>query len=158
MVKKSWKEKLENRKNLPRVERISEKMINKWGEGTVAIPTPKEIDEIIKKIPEGKIVTVDEIRKFIAKKYNATIGCPITIGIFIIISANASFEDEQNGIKEITPYWRVVKKDGLLNEKYPGAINNQKDRLEKEGHSIISKGKLFFIKNYQEKLFNLNLI
>ncbi len=155
MSKKSWKQKLENSKKLPRVEKIPEKMIKRWGEGTVVIPTPKEIDELIRKIPEGKIVKVDDIRKFIAKKYNATIGCPITIGVFLVISANASIEDEKNGIKDISPYWRVVKKDGRLNEKYPYGINIQKEKLEKEGHSIISKGKKFFVENYKEKLFNL---
>lgn len=153
--KKTWKEKLLNNKNLPRVEKISEKMKKIWGAGTVVIPTPKEIDDIMRKIPYGKVITIDEIRKFIAKKYNATIGCPITIGMFIIIAANASIEDEGNCIKDITPYWRTLKTGGLLNEKYPGGIADQKEKLEKEGHTIISKGKKFFVLNYKDKLFEI---
>ncbi|HOJ64059.1 MAG TPA: MGMT family protein [Spirochaetota bacterium] len=153
--KKSWKEKLLNSKNLPRVEKISEKMEKRWGKGSVAIPSPKEIDDIMRMVPEGKVITFDEIREFLAKKYNATLGCPITTGLFACIAANASIEDENNGIKDINPYWRTLKSGGFLNEKYPGGIARQKERLEKEGHSILSKGKKYFVENYKEKLFKL---
>jgi len=45
--KKSWREKLADRKDLPRVERITGRMSKKWGEGTVVIPAPEEVDEIM---------------------------------------------------------------------------------------------------------------
>ncbi len=41
----TWQEKLANDKGLPKVEVIPDKMSKRWGEGTVAIPEPKEIDE-----------------------------------------------------------------------------------------------------------------
>jgi hypothetical protein len=50
-VKKSWQEKLADNKGLPRVERITEKMSKRWGTGTVVIPAPKEVDEIMKNVP-----------------------------------------------------------------------------------------------------------
>jgi len=38
--KKTWTEKLADSKDLPRVERISEKMSKGWGSGAVVIPAP----------------------------------------------------------------------------------------------------------------------
>ncbi len=54
-----------------------------------------------------------------------------------------------------TPYWRTLKKDGELNEKYPGGIEEQKKRLEEEGHEIIHKGKRFLVKDYSNVRFEL---
>ena len=48
-----------------------------------------------------------------------------------------------------------MKKDGELNEKYPEGIDGQKLRLEMEGHTIIQKGKRYFVESYEEKLFEL---
>ena len=39
-------------------------------------------------------------------------------------------------MSEITPYWRVLKDDGRLNEKFPGGVEAQAARLEEEGHTI----------------------
>jgi len=88
--KKSWIEKLKDDKGLPKVEKITEKMSKKWGTGTVAIPAPIEVDAIMKGVPKGKLVTINEIRAALAKKHGATIGCPITTGIFAWIAANAA--------------------------------------------------------------------
>jgi alkylated DNA nucleotide flippase Atl1 len=53
-----------------------------------------------------------------------------------------------------TPYWRTLKKDGELNEKYPGGIDAQKLQLEMEGHAIIQKGKRYFVKDYKDKFYD----
>jgi len=53
--KKSWTEKLEDSRYLPRIEKITEKMRRKWGPGTVVIPAPKEVDELMKKVPFGQV-------------------------------------------------------------------------------------------------------
>ena len=45
------------------------------------------------------------------------------------------------GKQDITPYWRTLKSKGELNEKYPGGVETQAARLEKEGHTIeLGKG------------------
>jgi len=81
---------LADSKGPPKVEEITEKMSKRCGTGTVAIPAPMEVDAIMKKIPKGKLVTINEIREALAKKHNATIGCPITTGISAWIAANAA--------------------------------------------------------------------
>ena len=154
--KKSWREKLADTKGLPRVEKITEKMSKKWGEGTVVIPSPLEVDEIMKKVPKGKLITINEIRSLLARKHGATIGCPITTGIFAWIAAHAAEEEAGEGRKRITPYWRTLKTAGILNEKYPGGIEGQRKKLESEGHRILKKGKKYMVENLPRALIQLD--
>ena len=65
---KTWKEKLLDSKNLPQVQPITEKMSKRWGTGTVVIPAPVEVDTIMKQVPEGKLITINEIRDQLVKK------------------------------------------------------------------------------------------
>jgi alkylated DNA nucleotide flippase Atl1 len=150
--RKSWSEKLKDSKGLPRVEKITDKLSKRWGSGTVVIPAPMEVDEIMKKVPEGKLTTINEIRSALAKKHGATIGCPITTGIFARIAAGAAEEQRQKGEKNITPYWRTLKTGGVINEKYPGGAEGQKKFLEKEGHKVVQKGKKYVVANYEKSL------
>ena len=152
---KSWTEKLHDSKGLPKVEKITDKMSKRWGSGTVVIPAPLEVDELMRKVPEGKVTTINEVRAALAKKHGATIGCPITTGIFAWIAANAAEEKRQKGEKAITPYWRTLKTGGVINEKYPGGAEAQKKLLEKEGHKITQKGKKYIVVNYEKSFANL---
>jgi len=135
-ARKSWREKLADSKDLPRVVEITDKMSQRWGTGTVVIPAPAEVDEIMRKVTEGKITTINRIRETLARKHNATIGCPITTGIFVSIAARAAEEAAAEGDTNITPYWRTLKSSGELNEKYPGGVEAQAAHLRKEGHTI----------------------
>jgi alkylated DNA nucleotide flippase Atl1 len=153
--KKSWRDKLADDKGLPKVEAITKKMSKRWGKGTVVIPAPREVDEVMRKVPGGKLVTINEIRKTLARRHGGTIGCPITTGIFAWISAGAAAEDESEGKKSFAPYWRTLKAGGELNPKYPGGVEGQKVRLESEGHTVIAKGKRFFVSNYEKHLVDL---
>ena len=148
--KKSWTEKLADSKGLPRVEKISEKMSKRWGSGTVVIPAPTEVDAMMRKVPKGKLVTINEIREALAKKHNATICCPMTTSIFAWIAANAAEEQRQKGEKNITPYWRTLKTGGVINPKYPGGIERQRELLVKEGHKVIQKGKKYVVADYEK--------
>lgn len=150
--KKSWREKLADSKDLPRVEKITERQSARWGRGTIVIPAPMEVDAIMKKVPRGKLITINEIRRMLAKEHGATIGCPMTTGIFAWIAAHAAAEDAAEGKKRITPYWRTLKAEGELNPKYPGGVDDIEARLKSEGHTIIRKGKKYFVKGYEKSL------
>lgn len=150
--KKDWVAKLNKSKGLPKVERITEKMSKRWGKGTVVIPAPIEVDEVMRKVPKGKLITINEIRQVLAKKHKASIGCPITTGIFACIAARAAKQEREGGRKDITPYWRTLKSDGSLNPKYPGGEVKQKGLLEREGHKVVQKGKKFLVVDYEKLL------
>jgi alkylated DNA nucleotide flippase Atl1 len=153
--KPTWQEKLHDSKGGPKVEVITEKLSRLWGSGTVVIPAPLEVDAYMRKVPAGKVTTINEIRQALAKKHGATIGCPITTGIFAWIAANAAEEAKMEGKTDTTPYWRTLKVKGMLNEKYPGGTDIQTMLLEQEGHTVIQKGKKFYVKDYQRVLYSL---
>ncbi|MGA7722186.1 MAG: methylated DNA-protein cysteine methyltransferase [Ignavibacteriaceae bacterium] len=153
--RKTWQEKLNDNKCLPTVIEITEKQSKRWGSGTCAIPSPKEVDEIMRHVPKGKLITINNIREIIAERYNATISCPMTTGIFAWISANAAEEMLAEGKKKITPYWRTLKSKGELNSKYPGGLKHQMELLESEGHEVYQKGSHFFVTNYEKHLLKV---
>jgi len=150
--KKSWSDKLRDSKGLPKVQKISGKMSKRWGRGTVVIPAPLEVDEMMRKVPRGKLVTINEIRSALARRHNATIGCPLTTGIFAWIAANAAEDERRQGNQDITPYWRTLKKGGVINEKYPGGADAQKRLLEKEDHRVVQKGKRYVVADFERSL------
>ena len=153
--KKSWTEKLADSRDLPKVEKITDKMSKRWGTGTVVIPAPMEVDEMMRRVPEGKLTTINEIRAALAKKHKATIGCPITTGIFAWVAAHAVEEQRQEGKRDTTPYWRTLKTGGVINAKYPGGVEEQKKLLEKEGHKVIQKGKKYIVADHEKSLIKL---
>jgi alkylated DNA nucleotide flippase Atl1 len=150
--RKTWREKLADDKDLPRVVEITNKMSKRWGTGTVIIPAPREVNEIMRKVPRGKLITINQIRALLAQKHGASIGCPITTGIFAHIAARAAEEEAAEGKKDITPYWRTLKSGGELNEKYPGGVEAQAQRLREEGHIIEAKGKKVRVKDFERAL------
>jgi hypothetical protein len=154
-LRTSWRAKLADSKDLPKVVPIAGKMSTRWGTGTVVIPAPVEVDELMKRVPKGKLTTVNDLRAALAKKHGASIGCPITTGIFALIAARAAAENEAEGKKRITPYWRTLKADGEVNPKYPGGTDAQRARLEAEGHTVVARGKRLFVQNHESKLARL---
>ena len=152
--KKTWQEKLTDSKGFPRVCQIDETKSKRWGTGTFVIPAPVEVDEIMRRVPKGRLITIEDIRRRLAAKHGATIACPITTGIFAWISAHAAVEAQAEGKKTATPYWRTLKSKGELNPKYPGGIEGLKRKLRAEGHRVVQRGKRFFVEGYEQHLVN----
>jgi len=154
---KSWREKLEKVEGLPRIVTIPKKMEKRLGKGKLLVPKPLDVDALIRKVKRGKIVTQEQIREKLARDFKVNVTCPITTGIFVRIAAEAAEEDLRNGKKQITPYWRVIKGDGSLNEKFPESGKIQAARLKEEGHHIQpSKGnKQPRVENFEKYLQKL---
>src|SRR6185436_6600525 len=142
--KKSWQEKLADSKGHPTVFKITSKLSKRWGTGTCVIPAPMEVNDLMRRVPKGKLTTIDELRKTLARRHRATIACPITTGIFSWIAAHAAAEAEAEGKKRTTSYWRTLKAGGEINPKYPGGVLNLKRKLAAEGHKIVQKRKRYF--------------
>lgn len=123
------------------------------GRGVIA--SPLEYEELIKVIPKGMLITVDELEQTLAKKHKVDYACPHTTRFYIIMVANAAKEKELLGGKQIVPYWRTLKKNGQLNKRYPGGIEAQRKLLESEGHIIVQKGGKSVVADYNNKLFHL---
>lgn len=150
----SWREKLEKPQE-PRVVDIPPKMA-RFGSGTMLIPTPKLVDDLIRRVPRGKLVTVGELRRKLATEFEADVTCPLTTGIFVRIAAEAAEEDRTNGRQRLTPYWRVIKDDGSINPKFPGGAEQQTRHLRAEGFAFVRSGKKPpKVKQFERNLYSL---
>jgi len=156
-VRKTWREKLADDKGLPKVVQIGGPMSRKWGEGTCVVAAPVEVDQIMAKVRKGKLITINEIRGMLAKRHDATMGCPMTTGIFAWIAAHAAEEAIGEGRKRVTPYWRTLKTGGELNAKYPGGIENLRRKLRAEGHKVVRRGKRFFVADFEKALEKISV-
>jgi hypothetical protein len=157
-MRKTAREKLEH--GSPKIVDITPKMAGRFGTkigDKMLIARPLDVDALIRRVEKGRLVTVEQIRDQLAKDFHADLTCPLTTGIFIRIAAEAAEEDLGRGEKEITPYWRVIKADGSLNEKLPGGTEAQAARLREEGHSIEpGKGKRApKVKDFEKSLHKL---
>lgn len=150
--KTTWVEKLNDSKDLPKVVKLRKEAVTHWHGENMVVPSPLEVDAIMRKVPKGKLTTTNELRQALAKKFKTDIACPLTTGIFSWIAANAAEEERAEGKKSITPYWRTLKSNGELNSKYPGGVDQQKTFLEGEGHKVIQKGKKYIVEDYEKKL------
>ncbi len=121
----------------------------------VILVNPSEVVEVMKNVPKGKLITIVEICKKIAQNHRVKGCCSLTTGIFITVAANAAEEAHRQGKDLHIPYWRTLKADGSLNEKFPGGAEAQREMLENEGFNVIQKRKKFFVENYQNFVTDL---
>ena len=161
--KKDFNAMMKNNKDMPKIQIVQdEKTIKKYGGTKMFFAPPIFYDELMKKVPKGKLITVGQMRDYLAKQNNADFTeqnnadftDPMTAGIFVNIVAWASYQRNEN----ITPYWRTLKSDGELNVKYPEAIELQRRLLEEEGHTIITKGTKnikYYVKDFEDSLVEL---
>jgi hypothetical protein len=142
----------------PKVETLDRAMAN-WGKpgDRMVISTPKEVDGLIRTIPKGKLASINTLRDTLAKRHKTDVACPITTGIFAGISAKAAAEEEEMGAKRTAPWWRVLKADGKLNEKFPGGAAEHKRRLAAEGFRFEAAGKANWrVAGWEDKLAKLS--
>jgi len=162
-MKKTWQEKLKDKPSLPKVLKLEKRFpcynaVHKMGaeEGDdVVLVNPSEVLAVMKQVPEGNLMTIVELCKYIARQHNVQGCCSLTTGIFIMTAANAVEEASREGTLLNIPYWRTLKADGFLNEKYPGGLEGHKKLLEGEGFTVVSRGKRFQVADYEKYLLQL---
>lgn len=153
--KKDFNAMLHKDTDMPRIQIVTDQAtIKKYGGEKMFFAPPITYDEIMKKVPRGKVITVGAIREYLAEENSADFTDPITAGIFVSIAAWASHQRTEDE----TPYWRTLKANGELNAKYPGGIAAQKEKLEAEGHTVVERGRKnirYYVKDYEKVLFEL---
>lgn len=148
---------LHDNRDMPKFQTVTDqKTIERYGGSRMYFAPPAFYDAVMRRVPCGRVVTVPQIREHLARQGGADFTEPMTAGIFVSIAAWASFQ--RDGEDE-TPYWRTLKADGELNDKFPGGAQAQKERLEAEGHVVVQKGRTrlrYFVKDYEQSLFDLD--
>jgi hypothetical protein len=89
----------------PSVFAMSAKDAQRYGRGKMLIPTPMMVDEVIRTVPKGKLITTGSIRKILAEKMGADVTCPLCTGI---VSPHRSRNRRRR------PRRRQIKSDSLL--------------------------------------------
>lgn len=151
--KKDFNAMLHDSKDMPKFQTVTDpKTIEKYGGSKMFFAPPIEYDRLMRRVPYGKVATVGALREHLARVNGADFTEPITAGIFVSIAAWASWQ--RHG--DETPYWRILKAGGELNPKYPGGAEAQKALLEREGHSVVQRGRKnirYYVEGYEEKIF-----
>jgi alkylated DNA nucleotide flippase Atl1 len=162
-MRKTWLQKLEDKKTLPKVLILKKRFpcynaVHSMGVNAgdpVVLVNASEIIPIMEKVPRGKLITIREICRKIARKHKVKGCCTLTTGIFIMTVANAVAEAVAAGRKTAIsriPYWRTLKADGFLNDKYPGGLEAHRKLLKKEGLRIVARGKRYQVADLEGHL------
>lgn len=154
-MEKDFNAMLRDGKDMPKVQTVTDDAtIKKYGGTRMYFAPPMAYDEVMKRIPRGKVTTVGAIRAYFARQNQADFTEPVTAWLFISIAAWASEQREEDK----TPYWRTLKAGGELNPKYPGGAEAQREKLEAEGHTVLQRGRThirYVVADYQDVLFPL---
>jgi alkylated DNA nucleotide flippase Atl1 len=159
--RKTWEEKLVDRKGYPKVLELQEgfpcyRALHRMGAEAgdrVVLVNPSEIVECMRLVPYGQVTTLGEICQKVAREHGVDACCTLTSGIHVMTAANAAAEVAQRGGDLSIPYWRTLKIDGYLNPKYPGGEEGQARLLQAEGHQILGKGKGMRVGDLDRSLF-----
>jgi hypothetical protein len=113
---KTWAEKLANGKEP--VVGASSRSIGGFPPGSMMlIPTPRQVDDYIRRIPKGKSKTQQEMSIELAAEADADLTCPMCCGLFIRIVAEAAHEAMLAGRPNITPFWRIIPPEATIRKK-----------------------------------------
>ena len=131
--KKTWIEKLEEEK-APQVKRLEKDFADMSAGNLMLIATPKIIEEYIKNIGSGRIISLKTMRKDLALEHQADYTCPVTTGISLRIVAEAHYEKWQQGspLESIAPFWRVIDPKSTLAGKLSFGKAFLEEKIESE--------------------------
>ncbi len=115
--------------------------------GKMLKPSPNTVASLVKKIPEGRVVTINVLCEMLAKKFKTEIACPATTEKSLCLAATESVVKHTR-----LPYWRVLKKNGELIRKLPDGIEGHAANLMKEGHKIVATSKSKGLKDFESVL------
>lgn len=132
-AKKTWKQKLDSDAE-PHVGTMTRTISGVPAGGLMLIPSPRQVDTYIREIPKGVSKTSKEMGDELAKEAGADISCPLCIGIFTRIAAEAAHEELVAGKKpsDVTPFWRIIPPKAKVRQKltFGDAIVDQLRREE----------------------------
>lgn len=154
--RKDFNAMLRDSKDMPKIQIITDQAsIKRYGGERMYFAPPMAYDAIMKRVPAGQVITTGNIRDYLARQNGADFTEALSAGCFVSIAAWASHQRQGEAP---TPYWRTLKAGGELNPKYPGGVQAQKEKLEAEGHIILTRGRSnikYFVKDYEAKCCQL---
>ena len=117
------------------------------GAGKMLLPGPATVAALIDKTPAGRLITTNLLCQKLARQFNVRGTCPVT--------AQKALQAVARDPDAKVAYWRVVKANGGLINRFPGGAEGQAERLRKEGFILDRKGKTPKVANFRESLVPL---
>ncbi len=114
------------------------------GPGKMLLPSAATVAALIREVPEHKLITTDLLRKVLAERHQVRGTCPVT--------TRKALQAIGAGAAQDVAYWRVIKQNGTLIDKYPGGVEGQAALLRQEGFAIEGSGKQARVVKYREAL------
>ena len=153
--RKDFNAMLRDGKDMPKTQLVTDPAtIAKYGGSRMYFAPPIDYDRTMRQVPPGRLTTVGDLRRHLARAVGSDFTDPMTAGIFVSIAAWASHQRAQDD----TPWWRTLKSGGELNERYPGGIERQRALLEAEGHTVVARGRKvirYYVQDYERALVEL---
>lgn len=121
--------------------------------GAIVVSSPSEVNAIVRTLRPDEVVTLGDLRAAIARRHEVAVTCPDSTAIFLNMCTRAAEEQRAIGLpeSELTPWWRVLKKGGTLNPKYPGGTAAQQAMLEAEGVRVSPLRKKLAVFDFAER-------
>lgn len=134
--RKTWAEKMRYGMQ-PRVKRNDKDFADIPSGHSFLIATPEIVEQYLKDIPEGRHVSVKQMREDLAAEYQAEYTCPVTSGIFLRIVAEHAYEELLKGmsIDKVAPFWRMIDKKSPSAKKLACGMDFLQQMWEKESLS-----------------------
>jgi len=131
---KTWTEKLYSN-NPPQVVKLDRPMMGMPAGTKLFIATPLIVRESVAKIPQGRSLSVVELRGELAKANDADATCPLTTGIFLRIVAEQAYEELNSGKSpsDVAPFWRAIDPKSPLAKKFSGGADFIRRLRDSEG-------------------------
>lgn len=121
--------------------------------GSMVVSSPAEVDEVIRRLEPGEVLTLDDLRATIARRHKVAVACPVSTAIFANIGARAAEERRIQGadIVGLTPWWRLLKRGGFLNPKLPGGVERQAMLLHEDGVRVAPLRRQLAVYDYEDR-------
>jgi hypothetical protein len=84
------------------------------------ISCPLEVDEHLRtQVPAGVTVSVQQLRRDLARRHGADATCPVSTAIFLRTVSEAAWDALEAGtpVDQVAPFWRVVEPGSPLAKK-----------------------------------------
>ena len=95
--KKDFNAMLRDDKDMPKLQIVTDPgTIKKYGGDRMYFAPPMAYDAVMRRVPEGRVLTVGAIREHFARENGADFTDPITAGIFVSIAAWASHQRQDD--------------------------------------------------------------
>jgi hypothetical protein len=110
------------------------------GPGKMLLPGPATVAALIKKIPEHKLVTTNQLCQELTDQFKVRGTCPVTTQLALQAVAHDG----------------TLKGTGGLFSRFPGGVEAQAALLKKEGFAVDRKGKMPKVKDFQRSLVSFH--